>query len=113
MYLSFAPHLKALPLDDQGLALLGEQGCDVFPGPVFAQLANLLDGSRAEADVVAGCDVGPDAAAAAITQLRRAGALVEVNGSPMSEAAAWWSSQLVAPDVAEARIREAEVGVQT
>ena len=83
MVLSFAPHLEVLPIEGRGLLAIGEQGCDVYSGPVFAKLGSLIDGQRAEAEVpldqvTSGWAVGTDPAVhvAAIRELFDSGASI-------------------------------------
>ena len=113
MSLVFAPHLNALGLDGSGLALLSEDGCDVFPGLAFAQLADLLDGSRSEEEVLAACQAGPEEVAAAIAQLRRTGAVLDrPSGAATGADAGWWSSQLVAAAPGQANLEQSAVSVR-
>jgi bacteriocin biosynthesis cyclodehydratase domain-containing protein len=113
MSLSFAPHLDVLAVRGRGLVTIGEHGCDVYSGEAFAKLADLVDGERGEAAILAAVEQPErEAAAGAIAQLRRAGALIETaNGSLSRPEAAWWSSQLVSPQAAAARIAGAQVRV--
>jgi oxazoline/thiazoline synthase len=115
MSLSFSMHADVLPLHDTGLVAITEQGCEVYPGAAFARLGALVDGAREEQDILAECgDVEHDAVASAITDLRRAGLLVE-NGrkAGVPSEAAWWESQRIPADRAAARIASASVQVRT
>lgn len=115
MNLSFAPHLEVRPFEGRGLIAFGERGTDVYPGPVYAALASLIDGSLTEAEVLAACgSEDREATVSALAELKRAGVLLaHQNGAAADGTAAWWSSQRVSPDTAEERIRTASVSVQS
>jgi bacteriocin biosynthesis cyclodehydratase domain-containing protein len=112
--LSFAPHVEVLAVEERGLVALGEQWCDVYSGAMFAKLATLIDGSQRQQEILDAFEDGDrEAAAAAISELQRSGVLVEGwDGDVAEDTAAWWSSQLVQPRAAAARIRDAAVHVQ-
>jgi len=112
MSLSFASHLEVVPLQGRALVTIGERGCDIYPGPPFTRLAELVDGSRSREEILALCnDTEQDQITSALDQLTRAGVLVSSSANGSAPDAAWWSSQLVSPEVAAERLGRAAVSV--
>jgi ribosomal protein S12 methylthiotransferase accessory factor len=113
--LYFAPHLDVMPVAGRGLVTIGENGCDVHSGELFAQLGSLVDGARTEAEVVSAVEGSePDAVTAALAQLKRAGVVIEsVNGTHPGADGAWWSSQRIAPDQAARSLGNAAIRVES
>jgi len=115
MSLIFAPHLDVLPVDGRGLVTIGESGVDAFSGPEFAALAALIDGTRGEAEIVAAAD-DSEAVGRALRELTRHQVLLERHAKAATAGsngqAAWWSSQVIAPDAAAERLRSASVDVR-
>jgi oxazoline/thiazoline synthase len=110
MVLAFAGHVQIVPVEGRGLVAIGESEYEVFGGSRFAQLAELIDGRREEQEILAAGD--REALAGAIAELRRAGLLIDVPLPAGISGATWWTSQGINPAVAEARIRQTEVGVR-
>jgi bacteriocin biosynthesis cyclodehydratase domain-containing protein len=112
--LTFAAHLEVRSVAGRGLVAVNESGCDVYSGLSYVHLERLVDGVRAEAEILEACDP-PDreALASAITELRRGGVLIEVEaGGEIRVEAAWWSSQRVSATRAAQRIDASSVRVQ-
>lgn len=107
----FARHVQIVPVDGRGLVAVGEDGCEVFGGSRFAQLAELIDGTREEQEILASGN--REALAGAIVELRRAGLLIDRPALVRSTSGdGWWTSQGINPETAEARIRERVIEVR-
>jgi len=113
MALAFAPHLEVIPLEGRGVVVIGEFACEVYSGEQFGKIGLSIDGAREENDVLAAAGDGErEELADALTQLKRAGVVVQApNGALHTPDARWWSSQRVSPDVIGTRLREAAVRV--
>src|SRR5688572_20071672 len=111
--LRFKHHLRVASVGPDLVFLLGEREQFMLRGTVYGLLAPLLDGTRGpEALVSELCGVAsPADVHYALTTLRERGYLVAGEPSMPSEAAAFWQSAGIDPDVAQARLQATPVAV--
>ena len=113
MGLAFAPHLEIICVKDRGFVATGEDGCDLYGGRHFADVASLVDGSRSRRDILAACsNADREALDVGLSELLRRGVIVELPEAADVRDAAWWSSQRIPPQSAMSRIRTASVAVR-
>ena len=104
---AFKPHLRAVPIPEEGVLLLTEQGGRVVRGVATARVAALIDGERSADEIVATLSgvLEPAHAWSALMRLESSGYLAEAcrDGDPAA-AAFWWSLGLDPADVAGALV---------
>jgi bacteriocin biosynthesis cyclodehydratase domain-containing protein len=117
--LRFKGHLVTEFVPSEGLFVLSEAGERVFRGPVFARVAESIDGERSDDEIATSLagEIPPATVYYAIATLRRAGVLVEkISPFGPSETAFWDALALdpttvEPPRVALVGVGEVELGV--
>ena len=108
-----APHLRFAPAGDGAALLVSEDYNRVLEGPIWLDLAPLLDGTRSRAEIAAAL-AGRHAALAvqtALVALAAQGLVVSAEFSMDRAAAAFWSRLGVSPRLAEERLGAGRVSV--
>ena len=108
---AFKPHLRAVPIPEEGVLLLTEQGGRVVRGAAAARVAALIDGERSADEIVETVSgvLDPARAWSALMRLEAGGHLVEGRRAGDPAVAAFWWSLGLDPSAAAAALAAARV----
>ncbi|WP_437317633.1 TOMM precursor leader peptide-binding protein [Sorangium sp. So ce385] len=111
----FKLHLRVEPLDEERVFLVGEQERFMLRGRVYALLAPLLDGTRAEREIVTALagQVSPAEVYWALSTLEQRGYLAEAVAALAPEATAFWQSLGADARLAAERLKRTAVAIRS